>query len=236
MTCTRYSGEKGKNLKIFGTLSRLQGFTSIKMQGIARAIRSCHETLKNAIMKDWHARITANKDSIFSRFGSVSSSTDVREKGLENVTVADVLVTKGEEKTGAWLSCRSNDTVYDAVKNMAQNNIGSLVVLKPGQEQLIAGIITEKDYLQKIIAQGRSSKQTRVGEIMTDENNLITVSSDTNILKAMKLMTEHHIRHVPVIDGKIVGMISIVDVVRAVVEQQSGELKRLNDYIKGEYY
>lgn len=143
------------------------------MQGIARAVRSCQETLKNAILKDWQARVTANKDSIFSRFGSVSSSTDIREKGLENVTVSDVLMTKGEEKIGAWLSCQSNDTVYDAVKNvrlstsrcrkflmqhkffgftytimtmmqMARNNIGSLVVLKPGQEQLIAGIITER--------------------------------------------------------------------------------------------
>lgn len=143
------------------------------MQGIARAIHSCQETLKKAISKDWHARVTANKDSIFSRFGSLSSSTYICEKGLENVTVADVLVTKGEEKTGAWLSCRSNDTVHDAVKNvclstsrcrkflvhyiciwfrnnivtmmqMAQHNIGSLVVLKPGQEQLIAGIITER--------------------------------------------------------------------------------------------
>ncbi|KAK3425364.1 CBS domain-containing protein CBSX3, mitochondrial isoform X1 [Eucalyptus grandis] len=206
------------------------------MQGLARAIRSCQETLKNAIPKDWHARVTASKDSIFSRFGSVSSSIDIREKGLENVTVADVLMTKGEEKTGTWLSCQSNDTVYDAVKNMAQNNIGSLVVLKPGEEQVIAGIITERDYLQKIIAQGRSSKQTRVGQIMTVENNLITVSSDTNILKAMQLMTEHHIRHVPVINSKIVGMISIVDVVQAVVQQQRGELKRLNDFIKGEYY
>lgn len=98
-------------------------------------------------------------------------------------------------------------------------------------------------------------------EVCREQNNLITVTSDTNILQAMKIMTgkgnspisdilpqslrdkkghvflaENHIRHVPVIDGKIVGMISIVDVVRAVMEQQSGELKRLHDYIKGEYY
>ncbi|KAF2309990.1 hypothetical protein GH714_006093 [Hevea brasiliensis] len=157
------------------------------------------------------------------------------EKGLENLTVADVLMTKGEEKTGSWLWCRTNDTVYDAVNNMAKNNIGSLVVLKP-EEQHIAGIITERDYLRKIIAQGRSSKYTRVGEIMTDEKKLITVTSDTNILQAMQLMTDNHIRHVPVIDGKIVGMVSIVDVVRAVVEQQDKELKRLNEFIRGEYY
>ncbi|XP_028088446.1 CBS domain-containing protein CBSX3, mitochondrial-like isoform X2 [Camellia sinensis] len=69
-----------------------------------------------------------------------------------------------------------------------------------------------------------------------DEHKLITVTSDTNILQAIQLMTENHIRHVPVIDGKIVGMISIVDVVRAMVEQQSGEVNKLNEFIKGEYY
>ncbi|KAI4374979.1 hypothetical protein MLD38_012906 [Melastoma candidum] len=201
------------------------------MQGITRAIWSCRDTLRNAIM----GQIT-KRDSILSRFGFVSSPSRVPHKGLENVTVADVLMTKGDERTGSWLWCQTDDTVYDAVKNMAENNIGSLVVLKPGEPQLIAGIVTERDYLKKVIAQGRSSKYTRVGEIMTDEGRLITVSSDTNILHAMQLMTDHHIRHVPVIDGKIVGMVSIVDVVRAVVEQQSGELSRLNDFIRGEYY
>ncbi|KAJ7957741.1 CBS domain-containing protein CBSX3 [Quillaja saponaria] len=145
-------------------------------------------------------------------------------------------MTKGEEKVGSWLWCRVDDPVTVAVKNMANNNIGSLVVLKPGEQNYIAGILTERDYMRKVVAQGRSPIYTRVGEIMTDENKLITVTSDTNILQAMKLMTEKQIRHVPVIDGKIVGMISIVDVVRAVVEQQKGELKQLNDYIKGEYY
>ncbi|CAK7346353.1 unnamed protein product [Dovyalis caffra] len=201
------------------------------MQGLVRGVRSCQEILRAAILKHPHER-----RNLLSRLGRVTSSLPVREKGLENLTVADVLMTKGEEKIGSWLRCHTTDTVYDAVKNMAKNNIGSLVVLKPGEQEIIAGIITERDYLRKIIAQGRSSKYTRVGEIMTDENKLITVASDTNILQAMQLMTDYHIRHVPVIDGKIVGMVSIVDVVRAVVEQQGGELKRLNEFIKGEYY
>ncbi|KAL9394968.1 hypothetical protein Peur_014253 [Populus x canadensis] len=201
------------------------------MEGLVRGIRSCQETLRVAILK--HPR---DRRNIFSRFGRVTSSLPVREKGLENLTVADVLMTKGEDKIGSWLWCRTTDSVYDAVENMAKNNIGSLVVLKPGEQELIAGIITERDYMRKIIAQRRSSKYTRVGEIMTDENKLVTVTSDTSILQAMQLMTDHHIRHAPVIDGKIVGMVSIVDVVRAVVEQQGGELKRLNEFIKGEYY
>ncbi|TYJ28579.1 hypothetical protein E1A91_A06G009700v1 [Gossypium mustelinum] len=201
------------------------------MQGLIQGLRSCwQERIKLAILRNSGGH---NRKNMFSRTGSV----ETEEKGLENITVADVLITKGEENVGSWLWCRVNDNVDDAMKNMAQHNIGSLVVLKPGDQLHIAGIITERDYLRKIIGQGRSPKYTRVGEIMTDEQNkLITVKSDTSILQAMQLMTDNHIRHVPVIDGRIVGMVSIVDVVRAVVEQQNGELKRLNDFIKGEYY
>ncbi|KAE9457042.1 hypothetical protein C3L33_11060, partial [Rhododendron williamsianum] len=214
------------------------------MQRLVQAVRSCQEILQQS-----HGRDTDGMKNVFNRCRRVASSPALREKGLENTTVAEVLMTKGEEKVGSWLWCHTDDTIHDAVKQMAQNNVGSLVVLKPGEQQHIAGIITERanviivdemneiaDYLRKVIAQDRSSKYTRVAEIMTDRNKLITVTSDTNILHAMHLMTENHIRHVPVVDGKIVGMISIVDVVRAVVEQQSGEVKRLNEFIKGEYY
>ncbi|CAN0905876.1 CBS domain-containing protein CBSX3, mitochondrial [Linum grandiflorum] len=197
------------------------------MQALARRMTSIQEAIMNS---------GATRHNILPRHGRVTSTSSMADKGLQNMTVADVLMTKGEENVGSWLWCHSTDSAYDAVKNMARNNIGSLVVLKPGQQQHIAGIVTERDYLRKVIAQGRSSQYTKVGEIMTDENKLVTVTSDTDILKAMQLMTGHHIRHVPVIDAKIVGMISIVDVVRAVVEQQTGELKRLNDYIQGDYY
>ncbi|KAJ4965934.1 hypothetical protein NE237_017783 [Protea cynaroides] len=206
------------------------------MQGIARVVQSHCHTLKNAILKHPKLQWKAVGSNVFSRWECVVSSPTIQHKGLENTTVAEVLTIKGEEKNGSVLWCRTDDTVYDAVKQMADNNIGSLVVLRPGDQKLIAGIITERDYLKKIIAQGRSSKYTRVGEIMTNESKLITVSSDTNILQAMQLMTENHIRHVPVIDGRIVGMISIVDAVRAVVEQQNQEVKRLNEFIKGDYY
>ncbi|MFQ6662412.1 hypothetical protein Gotur_030254 [Gossypium turneri] len=167
------------------------------MQGLIQGLRSCwQERIKLAILRNSGGH---NRKNMFSRTGSV----ETEEKGLENITVADVLISKGEENVGSWLWCRVNDNVDDAMKNasiiqqfycdclMAQHNIGSLVVLKPGDQLHVAGIITERD---------------------------------------------NHIRHVPVIDGRIVGMVSIVDVVRAVVEQQNGELKRLNDFIKGEYY
>uniref|UniRef100_F6H053 CBS domain-containing protein n=1 Tax=Vitis vinifera TaxID=29760 RepID=F6H053_VITVI len=160
------------------------------MQGIGRATRSCQETLKLAILQHCHGRSTAGRKNVFSRHECVTTSNPTMEqKGLENTTVAEVLMTKGEEKSGSWLWCRTNDTVYDAAKHMAENNIGSLVVLKPGEPKHIAGIFTERDYMRKIIAHGRSSKDTKVGEIMTDENKLVTVSSDTNILQAMQLLT-----------------------------------------------
>lgn len=117
---------------------------------------------------------------------ATESPTMQQNKGLENMTVAEVLMTKGEEKVGCWIWCRSDDTVQDAVKKMAQHNIGSLVVLKPGDQQLIAGIFTERDYLRKMILQERSSKHIKVMEIMTEQNKLITVTSDTNILRAMQ--------------------------------------------------
>ncbi|KAK8347324.1 hypothetical protein V6Z12_A06G009400 [Gossypium hirsutum] len=160
------------------------GFLSANiMQGLIQGLRSCwQERIKLAILRNSGGH---NRKNMFSRTGSV----ETEEKGLENITVADVLITKGEENVGSWLWCRVNDNVDDAMKNMAQHNIGSLVVLKPGDQLHIAGIITERDYLRKIIGQGRSPKYTRVGEIMTDENKLITVKSDTSILQAMQLMT-----------------------------------------------
>ncbi|KAL6203639.1 hypothetical protein ACLB2K_027339 [Fragaria x ananassa] len=91
-------------------------------------------------------------------------------------------------------------------------------------------------YLRKIIVQGRSSKSTKVGDIMTEENKLITVTPDTKVLRAMQLMTDNRIRHIPVIDDRgMLGMVSIGDVVRAVVSEHREELDRLNAFIQGGY-
>ncbi|KAK2632716.1 hypothetical protein EUGRSUZ_L01179 [Eucalyptus grandis] len=158
----------------------------------------------------------------FSRFMSVSSAR-IEEHGFESTTIADVLKAKGKSADGSWLWCTTDDTVYDAVKS-------------PGEQKSIAGIITERDYLRKIIVQGRSSKSTKVGDIMTEENKLITVTPDTKVLKAMQLMTDNRIRHIPVInEAGMAGMVSIGDVVRAVVSEHREELDRLNAYIQGGY-
>ncbi|KAF9619479.1 hypothetical protein IFM89_007227 [Coptis chinensis] len=155
------------------------------MYRIATALRPIQDISKNTTPQ--HIRVPAVRAKVFSRYECATYSA-MQNKGLENTTVEEVLKTKGE-KDNSLFWCRTNDTVYDAVKQMTLNNIGSLAVLKPGKPNYIAGIITERDYLRKIIVQGRNSKSTKVGEIMTDENKLITVRPDTNILQAMQLMT-----------------------------------------------
>ncbi|KAJ8641418.1 hypothetical protein MRB53_018112 [Persea americana] len=204
----------------------------LKMQGVPISIHM----LKHGVLQKMHVKDTVLKSTVFSRLEYIFSTRSTTHKELENTTISDVLKAKGEGGDGPLLYCTITDTVYDAVKQMTQKNVGSLVVVKPGEEKLIAGILTERDYLRKIIVQGRSSKSTKVGEIMTAENKLVTVTSDTNIVDAMQLMTDKHIRHVPVIDAKVVGMVSIVDVVRAIVEQQREEVKRMKDFVTGDYY
>nr|AIN39814.1 hypothetical protein [Zoysia matrella] len=205
------------------------------MQRAIQSIGSHGSVLKSAVLRHISAPKSAMLPTAFSRFMSVSAAS-LEERGFETATVADVLKSKGKGADGSWLFCTTEDTVYDAVKSMTQHNVGALVVVKSGQDKSIAGIVTERDYLRKIIVQGRSSKSTKVGDIMTEENKLITVKPDTRVLQAMHLMTENRIRHIPVIDNTgMVGMVSIGDVVRAVVSEHREELNRLNAYIQGGY-
>ncbi|CAL0317739.1 unnamed protein product [Lupinus luteus] len=206
------------------------------MLGGLRVFLSHGNVIKNAVLQQVRMVNPLLQPVAFSRFESVKSAR-IEEHGFESTTIADILKGKGKGADGSWLWCTTDDTVYDAVKSMTQNNVGALVVVKPGGEQKsIAGIITERDYLRKIIVQGRSSKSTKVGDIMTEENKLITVSPDTKVLRAMQLMTDNRIRHIPVINDKgMIGMVSIGDVVRAVVSEHRQELDRLNAYIQGGY-
>ncbi|XP_059659929.1 CBS domain-containing protein CBSX3, mitochondrial-like [Cornus florida] len=205
------------------------------MQGGVRAILSHGNILKNAVLQHIRWVNPVMHPLLFVRHESVSSAR-MEEHGFESTTISDVLNAKGKSADGSWLWCTTDDTVYEAVKSMTQHNVGALVVVKPGEQKSIAGIITERDYLRKIIVQGRSSKSTKVGDIMTEENKLITVTPDTKVLKAMQLMTDNRIRHIPVIDNRgMIGMVSIGDVVRAVVTEHRDELNRLNAFIHGGY-
>ncbi len=116
---------------------------------------------------------------------------------------------------------------------MSQKNIGGLIITDHRGEKLL-GIFTERDYARRLILKGKSSKDTQIGEIMTE--NPITISPDGSIEDCMKIMTDRHIRHLPVVDeGRLVGMISIGDVVRFVIEEQRAIIEDLEQYITGHH-
>ena len=127
------------------------------------------------------------------------------------------------------ISISPNASVFDAIKLMADKAIGSLVVMN-GDELL--GIVTERDYARKVIIKGRSSRETPVSEIMTPD--VLTTSSDNRVDKCMELMTKRKIRHLPVVDdGAVVAMISIGDLVQAIIADQQEEIEHLEHYISG---
>lgn len=118
-------------------------------------------------------------------------------------------------------------TVYDAISEMANKQIGALVVL---EDKKVIGIITERDYARKVILQDKSSKDTLVREIMTER--VIYVKPDQKIEDCMALMTKKHIRHLPVLDGdRLVGMISIGDVVKTLISEKEFLIDQLTRYI-----
>ncbi len=119
--------------------------------------------------------------------------------------------------------------VFDAIALMATHSIGALVVT---DNDAVVGMITERDYLRKIALQGRSSRDTPVRAIMSAP--VITVSHSDTIDRCMELMTEHRIRHLPVVEGGVlVGIVSIGDCVKQKVKEQGAEIEHLQDYISG---
>ncbi len=120
-------------------------------------------------------------------------------------------------------------TVFEALERMAAYDVGALMVMKGDQ---LVGIFSERDYARKIILMGRISKDTQVGEVMTDD--LITVTPEATVADCMNLMTGNRIRHLPVLEGgKLVGVVSIGDVVKAIMTQQELMIAELESYITG---
>jgi len=137
--------------------------------------------------------------------------------------VSDILSSKGSKV----FSVTENITVYDALKIMGEKNIGALLVM---EEDELKGIISERDYARKIVLKGKSSQETTVKEIMTKE--VITVLPEDDIEKCMGLMSGRHIRHLPVMrEDKVLGVISITDVVTAIIEAQKNTISHLQNYI-----
>lgn len=119
--------------------------------------------------------------------------------------------------------------VVEAIRLMADKSIGAVLVLRGGT---LAGILSERDYARKVVLQGRSSADTPASAIMTAQ--VVTVGPDTPVTACMQLMTERRIRHLPVVEGgQVVGVISIGDLVKAVIADQQLELEQLQRYIAG---
>jgi len=143
--------------------------------------------------------------------------------------VADILSKKGSEV----FSIKSTEMVCDAVKLMSAHKIGSVIAVNDQGE--IAGILTERDVLC-CIQDAKKVVYKTVGEIMTPADKLVVASSDDNIQYVMAMMTEHRIKHMPVMkNDQLVGLISIGDVVKASLDQSRQQTKRLQDYIAGKY-
>ncbi|PAM91947.1 histidine kinase [Flavobacterium sp. IR1] len=139
------------------------------------------------------------------------------------MTVNQILSTKGKNV----YSVRSTTTVYEALKVMGEKNIGAILIID-GDD--LKGILSERDYARKIVLKDKSSKETYVHEIM--ESNIFSVRLSNNIEDCMELMSTKRIRHLPVLeDGTVVGIISISDVVKAIIEIQKDTINHLNSYI-----
>jgi CBS domain-containing protein len=142
------------------------------------------------------------------------------------VPVSQLLAEKGPD----LYRLRPEDPVIDAIRLMAEKSIGALLIM---DGEHLVGILSERDYARKVILLGRSSKDTPVSAIMTP-TPLITVTPGSRVRECMRLMNNRRIRHLPVLDGdQVVGMLSIGDIVRAVIQAQDAEIQQLTQYIAG---
>jgi CBS domain-containing protein len=144
-------------------------------------------------------------------------------------TVQDILRTKG---TVVW-SVTPDTTVYEALQLMAEKNIGAVLVLD--EEGCVAGVLSERDYARKVILEGKTSRDTLARDIMS--TRVVGVRPDQTIEQCMAIMTDRHVRHLPVVDGDhVAGVISIGDVVKAIISQQEFMIEQLENYITGTPY
>jgi CBS domain-containing protein len=139
-------------------------------------------------------------------------------------TVSDILAGKG----GNVLRIEAAATVFEAIQRMVEANVGSLLVF---EGDVLKGIVTERDYLRRVALEGRTERETTVGEIMTAP--LVYVTPETSIEECMAVMTERRIRHLPVLSDEttVVGVVSIGDVVKFQSKEQSAHIRLLTDYI-----
>jgi CBS domain-containing protein len=141
--------------------------------------------------------------------------------------VGNLLTSKGQE---IW-SIAPDKSIFDALEMMADKNVSGLLVLESGK---LVGIFTERDYARKLILKGRSSKGTKVSDLMT--KNILYVGSRNTIEDCMKLMTAKRVRHLPVIDSdRLIGIVTIGDLVKQIISEQQTTIHHLENYISGRY-
>ncbi len=141
--------------------------------------------------------------------------------------VRDILREKGE----TVYSISPDDTVYNALKIMAEKNVGALLVFDGDR---LAGLISERDYARKIVLKDKFSKETKVREIMTAD--VVTVTPDMDLDDCMELITNRRLRHLPVIEeGRVVGIISIGDIVKGIIDHKEYVIEQLENYIRGQF-
>ena len=139
--------------------------------------------------------------------------------------IRDILQEKG---TTIW-STAPDDTVLDAISRMAEYGVGALLVIDDGQ---LVGFFSERDYTRKVILEGLASRDTPVEKVMSTP--VISISPDATVQEGLSMMTEKHIRHLPVTDGSgVIGVVSIRDLVKAVIEDQQALIEQLERYITG---
>ncbi len=145
----------------------------------------------------------------------------------KTTTVKEILSEKGDQ---VW-STSPDTTVFDALRFMSEKGIGAVVVM---DNQEVVGVFSERDYARKVILEGKSSKDLPVKEIMT--RRVMFVKPENSTEECMALMTDKHIRHLPVaVDDKLVGILSIGDIVKAIISQQEFVIEQLENYITGAY-
>ncbi len=145
----------------------------------------------------------------------------------KTTTVKQILSEKGDQ---VW-STSPDTTVFDALRFMSEKGIGAVVVM---DNQEVVGVFSERDYARKVILEGKSSKDLPVKEIMT--RRVMFVKPENTTEECMALMTDKHIRHLPVaVDDKLVGILSIGDIVKAIISQQEFVIEQLENYITGAY-
>lgn len=136
----------------------------------------------------------------------------------------------GGKSAGVW-SVGPDASVYDALVIMAEKNIGALLVMKGDQ---VVGMMSERDYARRVDLAGHSAVNTKVHEVMSSK--VISVKPSETVEQCMELMTDRHFRHLPVMDeGKLLGLVSIGDLVKAVIEEQKSVIGQLENYISGSY-